>query len=180
MMVLQGLNWHHVFPNGAVAREYYASDFDYSLEAVVDSLGTTAFVIRRETWEIAGMLDERFPHFQVDIAYNLMLKRKNLKVYYTPCTEIIHFGSQSINQMPKKRIIELHKALADFNEFYDYFGKSPLIKILVRHALHIRCWIKLMEFRFGKDKRVIKGPGAPALRNAGSTLPAHSKSEENL
>jgi GT2 family glycosyltransferase len=162
-MVMQGLNLHRLFPNGRVSRRYYASDFDYAREQVVDSIGTTAFVIRRSTWETAGMLDERLPHFEVDIAYNLMLKRKGHKVYYTPCAEVIHYGSQSINQMAREKIIEHHQALAVFNDAYDYFGKSRLMKALVRGALHVRCGIKLAEFHLGKDKRVIKGPGAPKL-----------------
>jgi hypothetical protein len=163
-MIMQGLNLHKLFPNGKVARGYYSSDFDYGTEQVVDSIGTTAYVIRRSTWEQTGILDERFPHFQVDLAYNLMLKRAGLKVYYTPCAQVLHYGSQSVNQQPRKRIIELHRALADFSDFYNYFGKSWLVKKAVRAALRIRCWLKLLEFHFGSDKRVIKGPGAPSLK----------------
>jgi GT2 family glycosyltransferase len=165
-MILQGLSLHRLFPRGKVAREYYSSNFDYDREQVVDSIGTTAFVIRRSTWEQAGMLDERFPHFQVDLAYNLMLKRAGLKVVYTPCAKVIHYGSQSVNQMPRKKIIELHKALADFNNVYDYFGKSWLLKKAVSAAVRIRCWLKLLEFHLGSDKRVIKGPGAPPLNDS--------------
>ncbi len=165
-MVLQGLNWHKFFPNGKVSKSYYTTHFDYSREQSVESLGTTAYVLRRSTWEQAGMLDERFPHFQVDLAYNLMLKRKGLKVVYTPAADVTHYGSQSINQMPKKRILELHQALADFNEHYDYFGSSLLVKGLIRVALRIRCWIKIAEFHLSHDKRVIKGPGAPKLASS--------------
>jgi GT2 family glycosyltransferase len=177
-MVLQGLNWHKIFPNGRVSRTYYTSRFDYDREQVVESLGTTAFVLRRSTWEEVGMLDERFPHFQVDLAYNLVLKRSGRKVYYTPAAEVIHYGSQSINQMPRKRILELHAALGDFNDYYDYFGGNAWLKRFVRGALRVRCWIKLAEFHLSRDKRVIKGPGAPRLssentvpRTSGGTVP---------
>ena len=163
-MLLQGLNMHKFFPNGKVAREYYSSNFDYGREQLVDSIGTTAYVIRRSTWEQEGMLDERFPHFQVDLAYNLMLKRAGLKVFYTPCAKVIHYGSQSVNQMPRKGIIEQHRALADFSDFYDYFGANRFVKKAIRIAVRVRCWLKLLEFYLGSDKRVIKGPGAPPLR----------------
>lgn len=162
-MVMQGLNWHRLFPNGHVSRNYYACDCDYDKEQIVDSIGTTAFVIRRSTWETAGMLDERLPLFEVDLAYNLMLKRKNHKVYYTPSAKVIHYGGQSINQMARRQIIEHHRAMAVFNDTYDYFGKSRLLKSLVRVAIHVRCLIKLTEHLVGGDKRVIKGPGAPKL-----------------
>jgi GT2 family glycosyltransferase len=169
-MVLQGLNWHRLFPNGRVSREYYACDFDYSREQQVESLGTTAYVVRRETWESFGMLDERLPHFQVDLAYNLMLKRNGCKIYYTPSAEVIHYGSQSINQMPRKKIIELHRAIIDFNEYYDYFGKTRLLKLVVRGAVGVRCLLKIAEFHLSSDKRVIKGPGAPKLNGINKSL----------
>jgi hypothetical protein len=164
-MILQGLNFHRIFPNGKVGKEYYASDFNYDQEQRADSIGTTAYVIRRETWEPAGMLDERFPHFQVDLAFNLMLKRKGFHLYYTPSASVVHYGSQSINQMARNKIVELHKALADFNDLYDYFGSSRLQKAFIRSALQIRCWIKLAEYHLSCDKRVIKGPGAPRFEN---------------
>ena len=169
-MILQGLNWHKFFPNGQVSKKYYACAFDYSREQQVESLGTTAYVLRRETWETYGMLDERLPHFQVDLAYNLMLQRKGCKIYYTPSAEVIHYGSQSINQMPKKKIIEQHKAMVDFNEHYDYFGKSRLLKVMVRGAVAARCMLKITEFYLSRDKRVIKGPGAPRLNAIDRTV----------
>jgi N-acetylglucosaminyl-diphospho-decaprenol L-rhamnosyltransferase len=170
IMVLQGLNWHRLFPNGRVSREYYACAFDYSRQQQVESLGTTAYVVRRETWEGFGMLDERLPHFQVDLAYNLMLKRNGCRIYYTPIAEVIHYGSQSINQMPRKKIIELHRAIIDFNEYYDYFGKTRILKLVVRGAVGIRCLLKIAEFHLSSDKRVIKGPGAPKLNGINKGL----------
>jgi GT2 family glycosyltransferase len=169
-MILQGFNWHKFFPRGRVSREYYASSFDYSREQQVESLGTTAYVLRRETWEKYGMLDERLPHFQVDLAYNLMLKRHAARIFYTPTAEVVHYGSQSINQMPKKKIIEQHHAMVVFNEHYDYFGKSRLLKALVRAAVAVRCMLKITEFYLSNDKRVIKGPGAPRLNAIDRTV----------
>jgi GT2 family glycosyltransferase len=169
-MVLQGLNWHKFFPKGRVSRTYYTSTFDYSHEQQVESLGTTAYVVRRETWETYGMLDERLPHFQVDLAYNLMLKRHGAKVFYTPAAEVVHYGSQSINQMPKKKIIEQHRAMVVFNEHYDYFGKSRVLKVLVKGAVAARCALKITEFYLSNDKRVIKGPGAPRLNAIDRTV----------
>jgi GT2 family glycosyltransferase len=143
-------------------KSLYALDFDYSQAQTVDSIGTTAFVIRRSTWEKAGMLDERFRLFVSDWAYNFMLKQKGYKVYYTPCAEIIHFGSQSVNQMALKSIRDLHDALIEFSEAYNYFGRDRIIKYIVRVAVRAHCYLKLTEHCLSKDKRVIKGPGAPS------------------
>jgi GT2 family glycosyltransferase len=160
-LIMQGLNWHKLFPRNQSMRRLYATDFDYAQTQQVDSIGTTAFVIRRSTWEQAGVLDERFQLFVVDWAYNYMLKAKGFKVYYTSCAEIIHFGSQSVNQTAANSIRALHEALIQFSESYDYFGKSRMVKWIVRIVVALRCQLKLLEYRLGSDKRVIKGPGAP-------------------
>jgi GT2 family glycosyltransferase len=160
-LLLQALNWHKLFPNSKSMTTLYATDFDYSRAQLVDSIGTTAFVIRRATWEQAGMLDDRFRLFVVDWAYNFMLKKKGYKVYYTPCAEVIHFGSQSVNQTALKSIRDLHNALIIFSDTYEYFGSSGVTKSLVRLAVTIRCYLKLAECKLSSDKRVIKGPGAP-------------------
>jgi GT2 family glycosyltransferase len=161
-LLLQAIGWHKVRTKSRSMRRLYALDFDYSKAQRVDSIGTTAFVVRRETWQKAGMLDERFRLFAVDWAYNFMLRNKGYEVWYTPCAEIVHFGSQSVNQDADRSICELHEALITFNDAYDYFGSSAFVKGIVRIAVKVRCVLKLAELRFGRDKRVIKGPGAPA------------------
>ena len=160
-MMLQALNWHKLFPRSRLTDRYYATGFDYSKPQPVDSIGTTAYVVRRSTWENAGMLDERFRLFVSDLAYNFMLKQKGYSVHYTPCAEIVHFGSQSVNQTPQSSLRELHDALIEFNESYDYFGKSRASKLLVRMAVRARDYFKRAEHSLSSDKRVIKGPGAP-------------------
>jgi hypothetical protein len=168
-MVLQALNWHKLFPRSRLTDRYYATDFDYSKAQPVDSIGTTAYVVRRSTWENAGMLDERFQLFVSDLAYNFMLRQKGYLVHYTPCAEIVHFGSQSVNQTPQSSLRELHNALIAFNEAYDYFGKSRASKLLVRLAVRVRDYSKRAEYYLSSDKRVIKGPGAPPRTRASAS-----------
>ena len=168
-MVLQALNWHKLFPRSRLTDRYYATGFDYSKAQPVDSIGTTAYIVRRSTWENAGMLDERFRLFVSDLAYNFMLKQKGYPVHYTPCAEIVHFGSQSVNQNPLTSLGELHDALIAFNDAYDYFGKSRTSKLLVGLAVKVRaCW-KCAEYYLSSDKRVIKGPGAPPKARASAS-----------
>jgi GT2 family glycosyltransferase len=162
VMLLQALNWHKLFPKSRMTDRYYATRFDYTKAQPVDSIGTTAYVVRRSTWEKAGMLDERFRLYVSDLAYNFMLKRKGYTVHYTPCAEIVHYGSQSVNQDPQVWLGDLHEALIAFNEAYDYFGKSRASKLLVRMAVRARDRLKRAEHRLSSDKRVIKGPGSPA------------------
>ncbi len=169
--VLQTLNWHKLFPTSRLMNRYYHTDFDYSQAQQAESIGTTAYVIRRSTWEQAGMLDERFQHYMPDLAYNYMLKQRGYKLYYSPCAEVIHFGSQSINQMGLKALRQQRQGLIDFSEAYDYFGKSRLTKAIVRLGIQFRYYTRVAGYYLSSDKRIIKGPGAPKEELAAPASP---------
>ena len=161
VLLLQAINWHKLFPKSRVMNRYYATDVDYSKAQRVESIGTSAYFIRRSTWEQAGMLDERFRLAVADLAYNYMLNQKRLKVYYTPCGQVIHLGSQSVNQDVLSSLRDQRCALVQFSEAYDYFGTSRLTKLVVRFAVMVRYYFKVLEYHLSSDKRLIKGPGAP-------------------
>src|SRR5664279_2639162 len=97
VFLLQALNWHRLFPNSPAMNRYYNADFDYARAQKVQSIGTSAYFVRRSTWESVGMFDERFGQFMVDLAYNFTLNRRGQSVWYAPCAEIVHYGSQSLS-----------------------------------------------------------------------------------
>jgi GT2 family glycosyltransferase len=159
--VLQTLNWHKLFPQSRMMNRYYNTDFDYSKAQQVQSVGTSVFMIRRTTWEQAGMLDERFRWAMPDLAYNYMLNQKGYKVYYTPCAEVVHLGGQTASQDVLRSLREQCQGLIDFNDAYNYFGESSLSKAIVRNGIRFRYYTKVLGYYLSSDKRVIKGPGAP-------------------
>jgi GT2 family glycosyltransferase len=158
---LQTLNWHKLFPKSKLMNRYYNTAFDYSKAQPVESIGTSAYVIRRSTWETIGLLDERFRWAMPDLAYNYTLHRKGYKLFYTPCAAVIHFSGKTASQDVLRALREQRQGLIDFNEAYDYFGKGRFTKALVRFGVRARYCTKVLGYCFGSDKRVIKGPGAP-------------------
>jgi GT2 family glycosyltransferase len=162
VLALQAINWHKLLPKSRLMNRYYATDVDYSKVQEVESIGTSVYLLRRSTWEEAGMLDERFRLALADLAYNYMLNRKGLKVYYAPCAQVIHFGSQSVNQDVLGALRDQRRALIQFSDAYDYFGTSRPTKLIVRVAVFVRYYLKVLEYYLSPDKRLIKGPGAPS------------------
>ena len=163
---LQTLNWHKIFPNSQLMSKYYATAFDFSLMQQVEAIGTTSFVMRRSTWESAGLLDENFRWAVVDLAYEYSLNKRGYRIFYTPCTAMIHFGSQTANQDVLGRLREQADALIYFADKYDYFGEGTIIKMLVRFGVRARYYSKIIGFYLGSDKRIIKGPGRPSKEQA--------------
>jgi GT2 family glycosyltransferase len=175
--VLQALNWHRLFPASRIMNRYYHTDFDYTRAQQVQSIGTSAYIVRRSTWEQVGMFDERFGQFMVDLAYNFTLNKRGYRVYYTPCAEVIHYGSQSIRQNPVGALRDETEAFVLFNESYSYFRQGWLFKHLVRTALRIRLYMRLLEYHARVEKTVVKGPAAAYGRRAAEPVAVQSSEE---
>jgi GT2 family glycosyltransferase len=175
--VLQALNWHKLFPGSRAMNRYYRTDFDYSRPQQVQSISTAAYVLRRSIWEEVGMFDERFGQFMVDHAYNLTLNQHGCSIYYTPCAEVIHYGSRSIGQNPVDALRDETEAFVLFNESYSYFRQNWLFKRLVRTALRIRLYIRLLEHHARADKTVVKGPTAVYGRRGVEPIAVRSSEE---
>lgn len=171
---LQALNWHKMFPKSRAMNRYYNTDFDYSRAQQVQSIGTSAYIVRRSTWEQAGMFDERFGQFMVDLSYNFTLNQRGYRVFYTPCAEVIHYGSRSIGQNPVGALRDETEAFVLFNESYSYFRQNWLFKWLVRAALRTRLYIRLLEHHARTDKTVAKGPVAAYARKHADSMTVRS------
>lgn len=163
VMALQTIGLHRLWPSNPWTNRYYHTDMDYERAQPVESIGTTAFIIRREIWEAGGFLDERFSWAFCDQAYCLSLAERGRTVYYVADAAVIHLGSQSINQNTDREIRLMHEALRLLYSTYLADRDPQWKQRLVRAGISIRMRIKLIEHRFSKDKRLIKGPGAPTL-----------------
>ena len=56
-MLFQAFNLQKLWPGNPITERYYHLKMDYDLTQEVESLGTTAFMIRREVWENVGVLE---------------------------------------------------------------------------------------------------------------------------
>lgn len=160
-MLCQSVNMHQWWPNNPFTDLYYNTDFDYNRSQSVQSIGTTAYIIRRSVWETFGMLDERFTLALVDLAYNRMLNLNQQPVYYVAEATVMHYGSASINQNSLNEIRLLHEALRQFHSIYYSPSQGPMLSMLAQVGIGFRQLFKVLEYYFSNDKRVIKGPGAP-------------------
>lgn len=161
-LIAQSINLHKIIPNNPITERYYFLGIDQTRAQPVPSIGTTAFLIRRSIWESIGLLDVRFPQLMADQAYCLKLQQAGKKIYYVPFAEVIHLGSQSLNQNSRKAILDLHEELKIFYNVF-YAPQNHVIKNWLAHlVIKGRCELKLLENWINKDKRLITGPGAPS------------------
>ncbi|MDD5031424.1 MAG: glycosyltransferase family 2 protein [Patescibacteria group bacterium] len=99
--LMVALKLPHIFPS--VLNKYLQVDFDYKKSAPVDSIRGSFFMIRRETIEKAGMLDERYFIWFEEVDYCQRVKKAGGEVWYTPAAKCLDYVGQSFNQLPRGR-----------------------------------------------------------------------------
>ena len=159
--VLQAVNWHKLFPKSRVMNRYYNTDFDYSRAQQVQSIGTSAYVVRRSTWEQVGMFDERFGQFMVDLAYNFTLNQRGYKRLLHAVRRSHPLRRPEHQSDGERSLRDQRDALIAFNDSYAYFG-SWRITSSGPGGRAARLYLRMLEYHLRSDKSVVKGPGAPS------------------
>ncbi|MBN1804549.1 MAG: glycosyltransferase family 2 protein [Sedimentisphaerales bacterium] len=159
--ILQSLGWHKLFPSNKTTDKYYRNSLDYDKVLSVDSIGTTCYVIRREVLKNVGLLDEDFFMYNVDLDYNKRIKNAGYNIYYVPEAKVIHYGGVSVNQKSYRGLIEQHQGMWLMYKKHYAAKRNMFVNVFVFIGIYLRLLIKIILAFFAKDKRVIKGPGAP-------------------
>ncbi len=60
-------------------------------------------LVRREVWEEIGGLDETYFMYSEEVDWCWRARQAGWRVYYTPEAEIVHWGGQSIGQVPLEK-----------------------------------------------------------------------------
>jgi GT2 family glycosyltransferase len=142
----------------SLRRKYWIKDFiiwssDRPVE--VDSLNGSCLMVRRETIEDVGVMDERFFLFFEDADWCLRMKKKGWKLYCIPKAEIVHFGKRSV--LKSKNIGEI--------------SEKSLNQFLKKH----RSFLIYLIWR-ARDARKVLGPIKRFVRFVKKFLPSRRSS----
>lgn len=89
----------HIFPR--VLNKYLQVDFDYKKSVLVDSIRGSFFMIRQETIEKVGLLDEKYFIWFEEVDYCQRVKKAGGEIWYTPVAKCLDYVGQSFNQLPR-------------------------------------------------------------------------------
>jgi hypothetical protein len=90
---------HNFFPNLWPIKKYFALNFDYTKDQVVDQVMGAFMLISRSCLNKVGLLDENFWIWFEDVDYCKRVKNAGLQVVYSPKMSIIHNQSQSFARL---------------------------------------------------------------------------------
>lgn len=129
VIVLSFLN--KLFPNNPISKKYFLSDWDKTTVRETDVVPGTAFMIRRELFQKAGMFDEHFFLFFEEHDLCKRVQGLGYKIYIYPKAKIIHIGGQSTKYSHDTYSIFVKSRFLYFSK---HFGlpKAILVELFLR------------------------------------------------
>ncbi|ANY74144.1 glycosyl transferase family 2 [Paenibacillus ihbetae] len=129
-----------LFPNEPRFNQYQLGYLDPDQEYPVDCLVGAFMLVRRETIEQVGGLDETFFMYGEDIDWCYRIKQAGWGIHYYPRTTIVHYKGGSARRRPFKIIYEFHRAMILFHR--KHYRKK--YNILVNGAVYAGVGLKML------------------------------------
>jgi len=107
----------------------------------VDAVVGASFLITPEARRRVGFLDERYWTYFEDIDYCRQVRKKGLKVYYLPSSEIIHYHGVSFKQVAPDDATRWRRLIPSSRVYHGTF-KHYLINIIIRLG---QKWQKILK-----------------------------------
>lgn len=157
-----------LFPDKPRFNQYQLGYLDPDQEYPVDCLVGAFMLVRRETIEQIGGLDEAFFMYGEDIDWCYRIKEAGWGIHYYPRTQIIHYKGGSARRRPVKIIYEFHRAMILFHR--KHYRKK--YNIFVNGAVYLGVGLKMLLALLSNRIK----PARPAVRPAASSSGVEVKS----
>jgi len=126
-----------VFPRWPLFGGYLMTFWQHDTPKSVDALSGCFWMVRKETFDSVGLLDESFYIYGEDIDFCKRCQIKGSEIVYYPDATAVHFGGASSSRLPVKFEVENLKATLH------YWGKhhsrpAQAAYTLIRMFTHLR------------------------------------------
>jgi GT2 family glycosyltransferase len=117
------------FPRGRITGSWQMGYWDHNDERDVDAISGACMMVRRETIDRIGLLDEKYFMYGEDIDWCYRIKRGGWKIRYLPAAEIVHFAGQS-SKLFANIVMEDYESMYRFLKSKDGFPIALLYRLL--------------------------------------------------
>jgi O-antigen biosynthesis protein len=111
---LSGLS--RLFPQNRIIGAYNMTYLDPDINHDVDAISGSFMVVRRETIEEVGPLDDRFFMYGEDLDWLFRMGKNGWRVCYVPETRIVHYKGESSKISSRQLSIEFYRAMYLFSK----------------------------------------------------------------
>lgn len=144
------LKLHKLFPYSRYFGQYTLDYISEDSISEVDAITGAFMMVRKETIEEIGLLDEDFFMYGEDLDWCYRIKAAGWKIIYFPEARIIHLKGGSGGRKSRKSIFEFHQSM---RLFYDkhYVQIYPVwVRYMVYGAIKIRYFVDILLNRVKK------------------------------
>jgi GT2 family glycosyltransferase len=113
-MLYELLGLSRLAPGVKEFRKYKMLDWQHDDERQVDQPEGACLLIRRETFEQVGLLDEGYFMLFEEVDWCYRAKQLGWEIWFTPGAQVIHHYGQSIKQVKVPMILSSHRGLYRF------------------------------------------------------------------
>jgi O-antigen biosynthesis protein len=136
-----GLN--KVFPKSKKFGKYHLGYLPDDENNEVDVLAGAFMLLRKETLDQVGLLDETFFMYGEDIDLSYRITKGGWKNYYFAETSIIHYKGESTKKQSINYVRVFYKAMIIFAEKHYTGNNKNLFKLFINTAIYARAAIAL-------------------------------------
>lgn len=134
-----------LFPKSKTFSQYhlgYLSEFEIN---EIDVLSGAFMLMRKETLDKIGLLDETFFMYGEDIDLSYRIKLGGYKNYYFPETKIIHYKGESTKKSSVNYVFVFYKAMIIFAKKHLSSNNAKLFSVAINFAIYFRASVAILN-----------------------------------
>ncbi len=135
------------FPRSKKFGKYHLTYLDKEKTHVIDVLSGAFMLLRSETLEKTGYLDEDFFMYGEDIDMSYRITLAGYKNYYYPETTIIHYKGESTKKGSVNYVLVFYNAMIIFAKKHFSKKNAGLFSALINIAIYLRAAVAIL-YRF--------------------------------
>lgn len=134
-----------LFPHSKRFSKYHLGYLSEDEIHVVDVLAGAFMLIRKETLEKTGVLDEDFFMYGEDIDLSYRISKAGYKNYYFPETRIIHYKGESTKKSSVNYVMVFYRAMVIFAQKHFTQKRAGLFAFFINIAIYFRAFLAILS-----------------------------------
>lgn len=139
-----------LFPHSKRFARYYMGHLDNDEVNQVEILAGAFMLLRRETLDKCGLLDETFFMYGEDIDLSYRITLSGYKNYYYPKTRIIHYKGESTKKTSVNYVLVFYKAMEIFAEKHFAKKRAKTFSFFINMAIYFKAFLAILSQFFSK------------------------------
>lgn len=134
-----------IFPKSKKFARYYMGHLDKNFNHEVEILAGAFMLMRKETLDKSGLLDETFFMYGEDIDLSYRITKSGYKNYYFADSSIIHYKGESTKKGSLNYVYVFYKAMIIFAEKHFSQSYAQFFRLFILMAIYLRAGLSLLK-----------------------------------